>query len=709
VGSPQDWPFDPSTELGRDYLAVDWAGTELGPLEGWSDSLRSTVQLMLSSQFSMWMGWGPQLTFFCNDAYRRDTLADKYPWALGRPAREVWSEVWDDVADRVDAVTVAGQSTWDEELQLYVQRRGYIEETYHTFSYSPVTEGDSSIAGLLCVVSEVTEGVINARRITSLSDLSAGLAAAATERDVYAAAQARVGLNPTDFPFAAAYVIEADGTSARLAWSCGLPPGRPATPEVVGLGAARNPWPLDPSSAEVQVVDIADELLGDVAPSPYGVRPDRAAVAPISQPVTGTLGFLVVGASPHRALDEHYLGFIQLAAEQFGAALTRARALEIERDQAVLVAARERAIARDLQASLLPAEDFDTDHLDIATYYRAGAEGTDVGGDWYDVIDLGPGRTALVIGDVMGRGVQAAAVMGQLRAAVRAYARLELAPNVVLGLLDETVRELAGDRIATCVYAVYDPAEQTLTYANAGHPPPLLTRPGDPARSLPGVGAPLGAGRSWPTVQTVTLAVGATLTLYTDGLVERRESDIDQGIARVMDVLESSTAPVDTVPDHLVTQLVPTLPDDDVALLVARVSQRARLDHIARLPLERDARNVSIAREFITTNLHDWQVDDDTAFDAELVVSELVTNAFVHAQTEAMLTIRSTGARLFLEVHDHIATAPRPRNALPEDTNGRGLAIVATLATRWGTRQTSDGKAVWCELSLAAAEARHAS
>ncbi len=146
-------------------------------------------------------------------------------------------------------------------------------------------------------------------------------------------------------------------------------------------------------------------------------------------------------------------------------------------------AAREHAIADQLQRSLLPQKGFDLDHLEVATYYRAGVEGTQVGGDWYDVIELGGGRTALVVGDVMGRGVQAAAVMGQLRAAVRAYARLDLPPADLLESLDGLVRDIGDDQIVTCIYAVFDPADRCLRFANAGHLPPIVAVPG---RRVPG-------------------------------------------------------------------------------------------------------------------------------------------------------------------------------------------------------------------------------
>src|SRR3954468_2714897 len=166
--------------VGQDLLAVDWDATPLGPPEAWPRSLASIVQVVLTSRFSMWMAWGPELTFFCNDAYRRDTLGKKYPWALGRRASEVWAEIWPDIGPRIESVIATGDATWDEDLLLFLERSGYQEETYHTFSYSPLTDDHGEITGMLCVVSEETGRVIGERRMRIVRDLATALAAAGT-------------------------------------------------------------------------------------------------------------------------------------------------------------------------------------------------------------------------------------------------------------------------------------------------------------------------------------------------------------------------------------------------------------------------------------------------------------------------------------------------------------------------------------------------
>jgi hypothetical protein len=162
--------FGADPEIGRDLAKVDWAATPLGPPASWPQSLQTAVDILLSSRFSMWMGWGPDLTFFCNAAYRRDTLGRKYPWALGRPAAEVWAEIWKDLTPRVDRVLSTGKATWDSALLLLLERFDYLEETYHTFSYSPLRDNEGQVVGMLCVVREDTEKVIGERRMATLRD-----------------------------------------------------------------------------------------------------------------------------------------------------------------------------------------------------------------------------------------------------------------------------------------------------------------------------------------------------------------------------------------------------------------------------------------------------------------------------------------------------------------------------------------------------------
>src|SRR4051812_29985236 len=228
--------------VGRDLAAVDWTSTPLGPPEQWPQSLISVVRMVLASRFSMWMAWGPELTFFCNDAYRRDTLGKKYPWALGRSAREVWSEIWHDIGPRIDSVLVTGEATWDEQLMLFLERSGFTEETYHTFSYSPLADDDGTITGMLCVVSEDTDAVIAGRRMRTLRDLGARTTAELSEVDVVASACDVLGTNGEDLPFVLCYLYDGDTDLARLAGQAGFPDGHPAAPDVMRREDPARPW-----------------------------------------------------------------------------------------------------------------------------------------------------------------------------------------------------------------------------------------------------------------------------------------------------------------------------------------------------------------------------------------------------------------------------------------------------------------------------------
>jgi PAS domain S-box-containing protein len=1100
--------------VGADLLAVDWAATPLGPPERWPQSLTTVVGIVLSSRFAMWMAWGPELTFFCNDAYRRDTLGAKYPWALGRRADEVWAEIWPDIGPRIEQVMRTGKATWDEGLLLFLERSGYPEETYHTFSYSPLADDDGAVVGMLCVVSEDTDRVIAERRLSTLRGLGAATTATASEAEALATAGTALEDGAPDLPFTLTYLAGEDGV-LRLATTTGVEPGHPIAPpvapeaymsgEVLALddpaGLPTGGWPAPPTTAAVvplddrtgeqpygilvaglnryrpfdegyktflglvagqlsaaiagaraleaereraeklseldraktafftnvshelrtpltlllgpaedALADADDPLSGaqrqrvevidrnaqrllklvntlldfsrlesgradpvfepvelgaytselaamfesavhragltmaiDCPPTPAPVHVDRemwakivlnllsnalkftfegeigvrvavsddersvtltvwdtgvgipadeqprlfdrfhrvagaasrshegsgiglalvaelaalhggragvesepgagsrftvtlplgtahlpadrlsgagtigetsaegqaraflaealrwleegdasataAAAAPVAAadrprvlvaddnadmrryvadllsgdydvvtapdgaaalelasadppdlvltdvmmpnldgfgllkalrgrhetmtiPVVmlsaragedGTVEGLEAGADDYlvkpftarelrarvasnleldrvrRARDEldrsralldqaqrlaeigswevdmetgaidaspQYLRMLGVSAEEYHALgregassefvhpddaqrlrdalaaglegrplnlevrliardgreilarvigevtrdgrgaprllrgsvqdITRQRAAELALAEATAereAAAREHRIADELQRSLLPPSTFAPEGLEVATFYRAGAEGTQVGGDWYDVVELPGGRTALVVGDVMGRGVHAAAVMGQLRAAVRAYARLDLPPAEVLRLLDGVVQELDADQIVTCVHAVYDPATGELCYANAGHLPPALLTPAGPTATLDGIGgAPLGAGGDVEIAEgKVVLEPGTLLALYTDGLVERRDEDITRGIGRLLEALTAAAGDdVAAIPERLAATLAPDTATDDVAILVAR-------------------------------------------------------------------------------------------------------------------------------------------
>ncbi|MCW2724884.1 MAG: histidine kinase [Frankiales bacterium] len=1248
-------PFHGGGQVGDDLAAVDWASTALGHPDTWPQSLIAVVRVLLSSRFAMWMAWGPDLTFFCNDAYRRDTLGKKYPWALGKPAAEVWAEIWPDVGPRIEHVMSTGEATWDEALLLFLERSGFKEESYHTFSYSPLAGDDGSIAGMLCVVSEDTERVIGARQMATLRDLGSEATSLRSEADLLAAMARHLADNPWSLPFTLTYLLDGP-RSARLVCSTGLPEHHPAAPAQLDLGAGDSPWAAAAlSEAGPIVVDATDPRVPALPAGPWDTPPSQVLVVPFRQQGQSLPdGFLVAGLNPFRPVDDDYFGFVELVAGQLASGIASARAYETERHRAqelaeldraktafftnvshefrtpltlllgpaedalqdkahplpapqrtrveliernaqrllklvntlldfsrleagdlpaqfepvdlarytaelaaafapatdrvglsltvecpplaepvwvdremwakvvlnllsnalkftfgggitlrllqegdagavrlevtdsgigiapseqerlferfrrvtgsqsrsyegsgiglalvaelakvhggsvavesapgqgstfvvrlplgsahlpadqlvttpgvssvdakaratgflaeamrwtgldgaatpaasgsgeherprVLVvddsadmrdyvsrllaveydveaaedgakglaaalaqppdlvltdlmmpnldgfqllgalraepatahipvvmlsarageeatiealeagaddylikpfgarellarvranleldrvrqtraqlehsqrlldqaqrlarvgsweldlatgaligspefhrqlqmdadelahhgletafarrvhpddvdrvrttlasatagrplayevrlvgpdgemrtyrslgeleldeqgapmrirgsnqditeqrqaeealaaaaaeqraAAREHQIADELQRSLLPERSFDPDHLRVATYYQAGVEGTQVGGDWYDVIDLGAGRTALVLGDVMGRGVRAAAVMGQLRSAVRAYARLDLPPADVLEFLDAVVRDLGEDQIVTCIYAVYDPGERSISYANAGHLPPLLRLPGEPARRLTGAqGPPLGTGIPPLAEEQVALPSGAVLVLYTDGLVEHPGTDLDEGIdALTVEVDKLAEIMDEHAPERFVRALLPTGPDDDVAVLVAQVDEQAQHARTASKQISVEERSVQSSRRFAGETLRAWSMPDALVDDVVLLTSELVTNALLHGQAPVEMRLREGVDHVVLEVEDHATYLPRRMRPSGDDEHGRGLQLVTLLADRWGTRPTSHGKTVWCLFTL---------
>ncbi|MER7177446.1 ATP-binding SpoIIE family protein phosphatase [Streptomyces mesophilus] len=368
---------------------------------------------------------------------------------------------------------------------------------------------------------------------------------------------------------------------------------------------------------------------------------------------------------------------------------------------------RHREAAVTLQRSLLPQKLEQPDDLRIAATYQPGGADAAVGGDWYDVITLGGGRTALVIGDVMGRGVRAAAVMGQLRTAVRAYAKLDLPPHEVLQLLDGLASDIDASQIATMVYAIHDPHEARLTYASAGHLPILVRDElGALHRAEEPTGPPLGTGGWLHASGTMDFPPGSTAVLYTDGLVERRSEDIDHGVDQLERALAGATGTPQVICDRLLRALNVTADhDDDVALLVLQNPEHtgsdAELFRGASLDLLGGVEAAPRARAFATGVLASWRFPAELCELGVLAASELVANSLQHGTPPMRLRLRRTDRRLIIEVTDGDDHLPLRRRAEPVDEAGRGIAIVATVASSWGSRRTpGGGKAVWCEFTL---------
>jgi PAS domain S-box-containing protein len=346
ISESRDEVFSGGGELGARIRAFDWSKTPMGPIAQWPQSLKTAVSILITSRYAMWMGWGPELTFLYNDAYAHMTLGKKHPWALGRPASEVWAEIWADLNTRARVVLETGEATWDEGLRLFLERNDYPEETYHTFSYSPLTQDDGKINGLLCVVTEETERIIGERRLGSLRTLASGLSAKITEEDVLTAVGSALDTNQHDMPFTLTYLFENGESRARLACSTGINAGHPAAPEILEVGSAKEVWPIREllSQKSSVVVENLAERFGSVPTGSWDKPPARAMLVPITrQGQDVPAGVLVAALNPYRQMEASYSGFIDLVAGQIAAGIANARAYEEERKRAEALAAIDSA------------------------------------------------------------------------------------------------------------------------------------------------------------------------------------------------------------------------------------------------------------------------------------------------------------------------------------------------------------------------------
>jgi serine phosphatase RsbU (regulator of sigma subunit)/anti-sigma regulatory factor (Ser/Thr protein kinase) len=363
---------------------------------------------------------------------------------------------------------------------------------------------------------------------------------------------------------------------------------------------------------------------------------------------------------------------------------------------------RERATALTLQRSMLPTELSAPSSVEVNHRYLPGSKLIEVGGDWYESIALPGGRVALVVGDVAGHGVRAAVTMGRLRTAIHTLAMLELPPAETLQQLNELMQELGvrEPHFATCVYAIFDAVAGTCEVASAGHLPPLLVRPDGTNEFLDVLPAPpLGVGTGLIQSRELEISDGSLLVLYTDGLVEKRTRDIDEGLRRLQDIFGPGS-PEQPLEDLCKATLAGVYADehrDDIALLVARL-RRIPSDHVVSWTLPSELTSASKARSLVRRPLRRWGLNDLVPT-AELLVSELVTNAVRYAQGKIGLRLVLEGG-LVCEVLDDSAALPRLRHPDDSDERGRGLQVVSQLALRWGARRAGAGKVVWCELPV---------
>ena len=569
------------TEMQQKVLGHNWAATPLGPEDEWSPTLRGAVSTCLNSRFPTLLMWGPELVMVYNDGYA-PMLGARHPAALGRSAAEVWSDIWSDLEPMVDEV-MAGRATYSEDLALVMTRHGFEEETYFSFSFSPVVEPGGRVAGLLDTVVETTQRVLVARRLVVLQRLGSlprsvhGHAAEAAAAALHVLADARA-----DCPIGLVYLTDGTGDAPRLVASHGID-----VDHDLATGVLPEKVREVMATGTAQTVTGLDALLPGLSNSGASTAGEADVESAVVLPLvlmgrSAPVGALVLGASPHLRLDDEYRTFLSLTAGQVAAAVTDAQAVESERRRAEERAELERAraqffteVAVTLQRAVLGPTVLPAG---FAVHYEPATGTLEVGGDWYDVVDLPDGCYGVVVGDVVGTGLSAAAVMGQLRSAGRALLLESRSPAHVLSALDRFAALVPGAVCSTVFCGIVDPLAGTLRYSSAGHPPAIVVDEDGGARLLEGAcSLPLAVQEELQRPESdVVLAPGSTLLLYTDGLIERRHEVLDEGIARAVEVLvEGRALPPEDLAGLLTKRLLADAPDDDVAILLYQPAGRA--------------------------------------------------------------------------------------------------------------------------------------
>src|SRR6202167_2029767 len=338
-------PIVGNSDLARRMRAYDWSKTSLGPLEKWPKSLRTAVGIMLTSRQPIWIGWGRELIYLYNDPYK-SIIGGKHPWALGKPVSLVWREIWQDIEPMLSQAMGGDEGTYVESQLLIMERNGYPEETYYTFSYSPIPDDDGGVGGIFCANTDDTQRVIDARQLTLLRELAATTAEARTWQQACERSARALATNNRDLPFAMIYLLEPDGRSATLASTANVDPDHPVVMTTLPLDGS-NPWPLAAVAQDHRPRVVSGLEMEFQAMFPSGAwqqAPDTAVVLPIlASGETGRSGFLIAGLNPFRLFDDNYSGFMKLVAGQIAAAISNAEAYEQERRRAEALAEIDRA------------------------------------------------------------------------------------------------------------------------------------------------------------------------------------------------------------------------------------------------------------------------------------------------------------------------------------------------------------------------------
>ncbi|MFF6788146.1 SpoIIE family protein phosphatase [Streptomyces filamentosus] len=457
------------------------------------------------------------------------------------------------------------------------------------------------------------------------------------------------------------------------------------------------------------------EVIRTLRPRFIDTSEDFAASYPVLWPHISSLGItaaaylpLIAQARPIGALGLLYSDRTGFSEDERTLLVALGSSIAQSLQRAMLYE-QEHDLAEGLQQAMLPRRIPDADGAQIAVRYRSARLGRDIGGDWYDVIPLPGGRVGAVIGDVQGHDTHAAAVMGQLRIVLRAYAAEGHTPATVMARASVFLHELDTDRFATCTYAETDPATGVVQVVRAGHVDPLVREEDGRCRRIAVEGGlPLGLsaefGRLDYPVTTLELDPGQTLMLYTDGLVEKPGADLDEGLEWLSSLVRRGPSDLQDLADHLCDVVAERGGEDDVAILLLRrlgapapTGGRFR-QHVA----QSDPEALSAARHMIRAAVRAWGAGD-RADEIELVADELMTNALMHTDGGAILTLRilpGAERRLRVEVEDRSSALPRRREAGEAGVSGRGLLLVEQLSDDWGVEPRGGGKCVWCEFTV---------
>ncbi|MFF5078945.1 SpoIIE family protein phosphatase [Actinoplanes sp. NPDC000266] len=691
--SPSVMPELPSAS--RLVHEADWSATALGARDGWDPAVAATIELLLGSPMPMAYSHGDDFLLIYNDAYA-DLIGSLHPSALGRPAAEAFGDLWraPGLGGAIQDVYRTGQPFLEAETQLTVVRgpAGRPEQAFFTRGHSVVRDRRGEVTGVLTVAAETTQVT---RRLQSLGDLTARLAGALTVDDV-----ARVVLGYASASFDVDHCVFAvdDGGAYRYV--------RRIRGEMLDEADERLPpvWKRAPNDPRAPLVAAATsgspsfvtdgEPLREVATDRHEQRVRSLASLPLR--TASLTGALTIGYRHAHTWLPAERALLNAAAQLVGQAAERARRFEAQHGTAQL-----------LQRSMLPEHLPELDTFRIAARYDVGVDGNAAGGDFYDAFTLLDGRLAMVLGDVAGHDVRAAAVMGQVRAALRAMALTDPAPPSVLAGLDRLVGSLGAESrneeiFVTVVYGVLDPADGTITMSSAGHPPPVLRRAGvageAPTAELVKVppGAPLGLGGRWQTGQ-VRLEPGDTILLFSDGVVERRGRALNDGLDALVAVTASAASGDPRNLCALATTAVPGATDDDVAVLA--VERAVAMSRSATMLVPAEPTGPSRVRQWMTTRLREWSLPETVIGAAILCTSELTTNALLHAGTPAQVHIDLNAERLLVSVADTGTRGTVIRaHADTMSSRGRGLGLIEELSDSWGTDPSVRGSTVWFEM-----------